>query len=378
MRSVPRDKQKGRTLRPGDLLIEKSGGGESQPVGTVVLYDHGEEAICSNFVARMPVADGHDAGYLTYLHQALYGLRVPERAIKQTTGIQNLDSDDYLNEKVALPPLQEQRAIAGSLDRRTAAIDALIAKKERLAQLLHEKRQAVISAAVTRGLRTGVPEKASGHPWLGSVPCHWDVSELRRVIRAGTSITYGIVQAGPQVEGGIPYIRTSDMAGDELPADGYAKTSPEIDAAYRRSKVVAGDVVVAIRATVGKPLIVPQALSGANLTQGTARIAPGPRLATSYLWFALRSTPCQQRFEALAKGATFREITLDMLRRFPIPVPPVQEQEEIASYLEREDARLLAASRRVEGSCEKLREYRQALIMAAVTGQLDVRQPEAA
>ena len=107
-----------------------------------MLYEHDEEAICSNFVARMPVAQGHESRFLTYLHQALYGLRVPEESIKQTTGIQNLDSDEYLNEKVALPPYPEQRAIADFLDRKTIAIDALIEKKELLLARYEERRRA--------------------------------------------------------------------------------------------------------------------------------------------------------------------------------------------------------------------------------------------
>jgi type I restriction enzyme S subunit len=107
----------------------------------------------------MPVAQGHDPRFLTYLHQALYGLRVPERSIKQTTGIQNLDSDEYLNEKVALPALAEQRAIADFLDRQTAAIDGLIEMKKRSVALLEEKRQALITTVVTgQQTVTALPE----------------------------------------------------------------------------------------------------------------------------------------------------------------------------------------------------------------------------
>jgi hypothetical protein len=146
---------------------------------------------------------------------------------------------------IPVPPVAAQRAIASFLDRKTAAIDALIEKKERLIALLEEKRQALITQAVTKGLDPSVPMKESGIEWLGEIPAHWTMSALRWIRFPGTSITYGIVQAGPHVPDGVPYIRVSDMSGEELPLEGYQCTSHEIDAAYARSRVRAGDLVVA-------------------------------------------------------------------------------------------------------------------------------------
>jgi len=146
LRAVSSRELNGRVLHAGDLLLEKSGGGEQQPVGAVVLYDHDTEAVCSNFIARMPVAADCVPRFLAYVHALLYANRINIRSIKQTTGIQNLDSSMYLNELVALPPEGEQRAIADFLDRETAKIDALVAKKRRLVELLEEKRTALIGA----------------------------------------------------------------------------------------------------------------------------------------------------------------------------------------------------------------------------------------
>jgi type I restriction enzyme S subunit len=138
-----------RRLQLGDLLLEKSGGGEKQPVGAVVVYDHYEPAVCSNFIARLAVSAGFDCRFLTYLHAALYAAQINTRSIKQSTGIQNLDSTSYLSELVGLPELAEQRAIATFLDRETAKIDILIAKVREAISLLKEFRTALISAAVT-------------------------------------------------------------------------------------------------------------------------------------------------------------------------------------------------------------------------------------
>ncbi len=149
LRSVDPKAMAAHRLRAGDLLLEKSGGGDRQPVGIVVVFSHDVSAVCSNFVARMPVHPGHSSRFLVYLHAWLYSTRVTVRSIKQSIGIQNLDGDSYLNERVGLPPLAEQQAIADHLDRETAKIDALTAKITESIDLLDEYRSALTSAAVT-------------------------------------------------------------------------------------------------------------------------------------------------------------------------------------------------------------------------------------
>lgn len=274
---------------------------------------------------------------------------------------------------LTVPPLVEQEVIASMLDRETAKIDTLIAEQQKLIALLAEKRQATISHAVTRGLDPHVPMKDSGVAWLGEVPAHWQVKQLKHVAKPGTAITYGIVQAGPHFEGGVPYIKTSDMSGKKLPLDGYALTSPEIDASYSRSKVVVGDIIIAIRATVGKCLPLPPELAGANLTQGTAKVSPGECVTTEFLLGSLRSTATQTYFDSMAKGATFKEITLDALRRTPVLVPPQDEQRQIVIFCEVETDKLDALECAAIRTVELLQERRSALITAAVTGQIDVR-----
>jgi type I restriction enzyme S subunit len=148
-RSIPQGARTRRVLSRGDLLLEKSGGGERQPVGAVVIYDFEEPAVCSNFVARMPVADGYDSKFVNYLHSALYARRVNVPSIKQTTGIQNLDGKAYLSERVAFPDLEEQRLIAGFLDEEAARFDTVISRLEREITLLREYRTRLVADVVT-------------------------------------------------------------------------------------------------------------------------------------------------------------------------------------------------------------------------------------
>ena len=181
MRAItPRERSR-RFLKPGDLLLEKSGGGDNQLVGVVVLYDHDLNAVTSNFVGKLEVRDGYHPKYLTYLHATLYALEINKRSIKQTTGIQNIDAYAYLSESVAYPPSEEQDAIVRYLDDADHRIRAYVSAKEQLIALLEEERQAVIHQAVTRGLDPNVKLKPSGVEWLGDVPEHWEMRRAKRL-----------------------------------------------------------------------------------------------------------------------------------------------------------------------------------------------------
>ncbi|MCT2177096.1 hypothetical protein M3F63_05355 [Brachybacterium muris] len=148
-RSYPATVMAESALHPGDLIIEKSGGGPTTPVGNVVRYDGAGGEMYSNFVARIEIASGVDSSYALRLHQALYTSGVTTRSIKQTTGIQNLDATSYFAEPIFLPPLAEQQRIAEHLAARRNDIDELSADLTRAIALAKERRSALITAAVT-------------------------------------------------------------------------------------------------------------------------------------------------------------------------------------------------------------------------------------
>lgn len=138
-----------RSLRNGDLLLEKSGGGDKQPVGAAVLYVGKSPSVCSNFVARMRLNKNMNPSFWRYAHYSAYSLRINTKSIKQTSGIQNLDQQQYFDEKVAYPPFEEQQEIANFLDHEGGKTDSLVTQQQRLIELLQERRSALISAAVT-------------------------------------------------------------------------------------------------------------------------------------------------------------------------------------------------------------------------------------
>jgi type I restriction enzyme S subunit len=210
IRNVSTRERGGRLLTSGNLLLEKSGGGEGQPVGCVALYDCDACAVCSNFVARMELRAGMVPSFWRYVHAAAYFVRLTTRSVNQTSGIQNLDQDRYFNERVAFPSVEEQSAIASFLDRETDKIDALIAEQERLVALLKEKRQALISHAVTKGLDPNAPMKGSGVEWLGQVPAHWDIAVLSYVSTIETGATPD--RGRPHYwNGTIPWLKTGEI-----------------------------------------------------------------------------------------------------------------------------------------------------------------------
>jgi type I restriction enzyme S subunit len=164
MRCIEPRQRQSRELRAGDLLLEKSGGGERQVVGGVALYTHNVPAVCSNFIARMRPASGHDPGYLAYLHRALYALGRTRLYAKQTTGIQNLDVEGYLGERIALPGQCEQVRIRCELDELTETILEMQQQIERQIDLLRERHQSLITAAVTGELDPSLHRGASVAP----------------------------------------------------------------------------------------------------------------------------------------------------------------------------------------------------------------------
>ena len=149
LRAIMPNERKNRLLKKGDLLLEKSGGGDLQPVGVVMVYDHDIAAVCSNFIAKMSVSPHCVSRFLTYLHSHLYAIRLNVRSIKQTTGIQNLDSSSYLSELVAFPDLSEQAAITRFLDQADRRIRRAIRANQHEIELLREYRTRLIADIVT-------------------------------------------------------------------------------------------------------------------------------------------------------------------------------------------------------------------------------------
>ena len=209
--------------------------------------------------------------------------------------------------------------------------------------------------------------------WLGQVPENLEVTALKRVVNPERKITYGIVQAGPHVPDGIPYIRPADMTDEHgiENADDVMRTSPEIASGYSRSTIRTGDVVCSIGPSFGKAMITPEWLDGANLTQGTARIAVQQQHDARFVFWTLRSPFSIAQWESSVGGATFRALNLAPLAETTIVIPALVEQKCIAAFLDQETAKIDALVAEQERLMALLKEKRQAVISHAVTKGLN-------
>ena len=299
-------------LRRGDILLSSANSWEL--VGKAVpVPELPYKATAGGFISIIRPKNGTDARFLYHWISSPQIQHEIRHCGRQTTNISNLDVGRFLDLSFPYPTGDEQRRIAAILDKADA--------------IRRRRRQAL--AEIDNLLR------ATFLDMFGDTLTNllgWPVRELREVVDPARPITYGIVQAGPHVEGGIPYIRTSDFDGHSLRSSGYGMTSPDIAARFQRSEVRTGDLVFCIRASVGSVARVPDFLNGANLTQGTALIAPGPAVEPDYLLNTLQQNGTQAWIQTRQKGATFKEITLAALRETPIPMPPKNLQQRFASF----------------------------------------------
>jgi type I restriction enzyme S subunit len=320
---------------------------------------------------------GVDRRYLFYLTLSDHFRRLGEASMYGAGGQKRVPEDFVRDFKHPIPSEPEQRAIAAFLDGETTQIDALVAKKERVIELLDEERTALITKAVTRGLDPKVAMKDSGVEWLGTIPAHWEVKRLWHLTPRDRRIMYGIVLPGPNVEDGIPIVKGGDVAAGRLRLHRLSRTTFEIESAYVRSRLRGGDLVFAIRGSIGEVAMVPEELEGANLTQDAARVAYTAAIDGQWLLHALRSAPIFAQLEAGALGATIKGINIRDLKRALLPVPPREEQRKIATFLQREIATFHALTDRIHTAINQLKELRTSLISAAVTGKIDVREEAA-
>ena len=342
-----------RILARGDLLLEKCGGGDGQPVGSVMLYDRDAPAVCSNFIARMPVEPGFDGRYLCYLHAALYHAGVNCRSIHQTTGIQNLDSKAYLEEEVRVPDLAGQQRIAAFLDGKTALLDKLARAKHRLLDLLRERRDALISQVITTGMNPAVPSR-------------WSFTRFK-FIRSG-ALFYGAGEPGASDHSGGPrYIRITDLNDDgSLRADTFTSLPEAVAAPYLLED---GDILLARSgATAGKAFRYREEWGRACFASYLIRLRPDRRkILPDYLYYYTQSRAYRDKVRLHTIQSTIANVSAERYGNFAIPLPPLEQQQAMVAHLQRMTVavdRLVAVTTR---QLARLHEYRCSLIVETIT-----------
>lgn len=280
---------------------------------------------------------------------------------------------ETLARKWCFPPQPEQIEIAVFLDRETAKIDALVVEQQRLIELLKEKRQAVISHAVTKGLNPDAPMKPSGIEWLGEVPAHWGV---RSISSLTTKITNGYVGPTRDIfqEAGIRYLQSLHIKNNRIIFDVPYFVSEEWSRRHSKSILNAGDVLIVQTGDIGQAAVVPAEFAGCNCHALIVVSPVNDVIDGDWLSWVLNSDYGHHSLLSIQTGALHPHLNCGDVKSVYVPVPPLREQREIVRHLE---LRLKAFDRLIAETTVAvglLKERRAALISAAVTGQIDVRE----
>lgn len=286
---------------------------------------------------------------------------------KGTTFLE-LSTDELGAFKATLPCREEQTAIATFLDRETAKIDALIAEQEKLLALLAEKRQATISHAVTKGLNPDAPMKDSGVEWLGEVPEHWEIGNLKRFAKVidCKHHTVGFLDEG------LPIVSIRELRDNRIDLSNAKLTSPEEWEFLREGRIPKqGDLIFCRNASIGAIGYVDANQEEFCMGQDVCLIRP--QVQSPFMYFQLMGSVVVNQIEAFLVGATIRRANVEEIRNLLVTWPPASEQYVIAHFLKTETDHLNALTVEATLAITLLKERRTALISAAATGKIDVR-----
>ncbi|MBU3661086.1 MAG: restriction endonuclease subunit S, partial [Flavobacteriales bacterium] len=286
--------------------------------------------------------------------------------------------------KLIVPSKIEQTTIANYLDQKTTQIDDLIAKKERLIQLLEEERIAIINQAVTKGLPAeerlkagldpNVPMKDSGIEWLGEIPAHWEVTKIKTVtIKIGSGVT---PKGGAEIyeSSGIPLLRSQNIYFDGFRLENVAYITREIHDSMKNSQVQSGDVLLNITGgSIGRCYFVTNEFKEANVNQHVCIVRPNERIITEFLYYVLSSTIGQHQIDLCQTGGNREALNFEHLKNFFLCLPKVDEQKNIVQRLKSSLNNFNLTIEKFRKEIELLKEYKTALISEVVTGKVDVR-----
>ena len=357
------EKQRTHSLLAGDILFTPSSETPEEIGFSAVVTEDLPDTVYSYHLIRLRRHRGVslDLSFSKYFCNNVAVLRQFSRACKGTTR-QILTREDFRNIRVALPTLDEQRAIAEFLDRETGKIDALVAKKERLIDLFEEKRTALITRAVTQGLDPTAPTKPSGIDWLGYIPAHWEVKSNRSLFRDVDRRSSTGEEELLTVSHLTGVTRRSEKNVTMIEAESHEgyKICEEGELVINTLWGWMGALGIAWERGIVSPAYNVYRLNETML----------PRFVDYYC--RTRANVCDITRHSKGVWKSRLRIYPEDFREVLTVVPPCSEQEEIADHLDRELCGMDALAKKIGEGLERLSEFRTALISAAVTGKIDV------
>ena len=341
-------------------------------IGTIGKSGITEDIVSTNqqITAAIPIANSR------YLFYSITSARTELELASTGNVLRILNTERLGNICFPSPPRHEQEAIATFLDRETAKIDALVAEQENLIALLKEKRQAVISHAVTKGLDPTVPMKDSGIEWLGEVPDHWSLKRLKQLLKKS-----GLVR-GPfggdlkkeifVDEGYKVYEQKNAIYKNFALGDSYISEQKYTE--MQRFRVRKNDYILSCSGTIGKAYRIPSEAPDGIINQALLIIRFDDSIISIFSDWIFEANFFQLQILDNSQGGAMKNLVgMDIFTCIVLPVPPRSEQKAIAAYLDTETAKLDELTTEAQHTIDLLKERRSALISAAVTGKIDVR-----
>lgn len=355
----------GTTLVPSDTIILSC----RAPIGSLAVTS--KEACtnqgCKSLVKKYDLSTKFFYYYLSISTKQLNNLG------RGTTFLE-LSSDELGSYALGIPNAEEQTQIANFLDHETAKIDTLIAKQEKLIELLKEKRQAVISHAVTKGLNPDVAMKDSGVEWLGQVPEHWTIPQIgyHAEVTKLTGFEYTNLWM-PTEEGEIIALRGFNIQERYLDLNKTERISTNLSNKLFRSKLFKGDLVLPCTGTLGNAALIEND-DTFHINQNIAKVTFDKNLfVPEFCLYWVTSQPFRQMIDFNNTSGMQPVLLIGDIRKLPIPLCSRVEQIEIVNYLDHQTQRMGELIRKAESAIQLMQERRTALISSAVTGKIDVR-----
>lgn len=403
-----------------DLAVSKSDaeevGMKIMPQGTILMSCVGQVGIVC--ITKNEVVPNQQLHGFICLDQTLpeyvaYALMTQSEHITRlasATTIAYINKDKCNGIEIPLAPIAEQKRIVAKIEELRSKTQKAREALEAIPEMCDRFRQSVLAAAFRGDLtadwreenseaeaalallkelvqaheREGGHKKGNAAPPTDGVhtltkedfPETWEIIELRDLCKPNRPITYGILKPGPELEQGVPYIRVADFPNDQLNLTTIRKTSYKIDQQFSRSRLEEGDLLLSIRGTVGRTCIIPEVLTGANITQDSARLSIQEGVSTIFVRWMLKSKSTQQRMQKAVKGVAVRGINIGDVRAVQIPLPPVVEQKEIIFRIQELFKAIDLIQQQYEDAKARLEKLDRAILAKAFRGELVPQDPD--
>ncbi|HHO9751083.1 restriction endonuclease subunit S [Citrobacter braakii] len=355
----------------GDILISRL----NNPIGRACLVPSlGYKTVTSVDNVIFRTDKYYNRKYLVYLFSSKDYFQHTGNLARGTT-MQRISRGLLGNIRIPVPTRSEQASIAAFLDHETAKIDNLIEKQLQLIELLKEKRQAVISYAVTKGLKPDVPMKDSGVEWLGEVPEHWKICRIKQLSKQISKGTTPSTIGGDFVDEGIRFLKAENIGKSK-----FVNSLPEfyisndVDKQISRSRLQERDVLVIIAgATTGMASVLQKEILPANTNQAVSFIRTKNSNHADWVYYWLGTDTIQRIIGMGAVQAAQPNLSMEDLGNIPILLPEQDELASICMEIEKQFVQFESLICKAESAIDLMQERRTALISAAVTGKIDVR-----